>query len=81
MAMQYDGNSDTYYDDGQPDQGYPPASDFAVTPDQGYPPASDFAVRSPTIYDPVQPPPPPGGGGAGGEPLCGRGDRPLLQLR
>jgi hypothetical protein len=54
--MQYDGNSDTYYDDGQPDQS---AQDFAVMPDQGYPPAPDFAVQpmqpSPTSYDPSDP--------------------------
>jgi hypothetical protein len=45
--MQYDGNSDTYYDDGQPDQS---AQDFAVMPDQGYPPAPDFAVQPPPQY-------------------------------
>jgi hypothetical protein len=52
--MQYDGNSDTYYDDGQPDQS---ASDFAVMPDQGYPPASDFAVmpQGMTMQEPLPP--------------------------
>ena len=57
MAVQYDANQDGWYDDGQPDQGYPPASDFAVMPDQGYPPASDFAVM-PQGMTMQQPPPP-----------------------
>ena len=69
MAMQYDGNSDTYYDDGQPDQS---AQDFAVMPDQGYPPAPDFAVQpmqpSPMTILPASLPPPQYSDGMTGDP-------------